>query len=145
MTMKELKMSQEAEVERLIRTKDSAAIMRLMEVAGWTPPVDPDFAEVDTILGMWGRCGQRDRDIGIIALAAIKRGRALEHAEAKSGLFGHWKKHDGTNKCPAPKDAWVVALINHGEKFYADQMAKHFTWENVTHYCEVTPPEGTDQ
>lgn len=84
MSLYELKLAIEKEVERLIATKDKDTIMRLMEVAGWTPPpVDPDVEIALALTKDW-RQTPISQPADVLALAAIKRGRDLSDAEAPS-------------------------------------------------------------
>jgi hypothetical protein len=98
-------------------------------------PVNPDLAEAEKIRGAW----EDDilEEVIDVALAAIKRGRALAAAEAKSGLV--WVKHDGSTICPVDRDAWVLTK-NFG---YTPcfSMGKRLAWQTVTHYAIITPPE----
>lgn len=102
---------------------------------GWMPPepVDPDLAEAEAI---WFE-GKSSFDI---ALAGIKRGRALAAAEAKPGMV--WVKHDRSNHCPVNPDNYV--WIKRHAPFFGQTailMAGAVGWPKITHYAIITPPE----
>ena len=102
---------------------------------GWTPPVvDPDLAEAETLWGIWLNAYETPFEL---AIKAIKRGRALAAAEAKTGMV--WVKHDGSTICPVDRDAWVLTK-NFG---YTPcfSMGKRLAWQTVTHYAIIAPPE----
>ena len=135
MTNEELDRARIDEACRLVN--DDKTKFLLGEVArlareGWTPPVpvDPDLAEAEAI---WFE-GKSPVDL---ALAGIKRGRALAAAEAKPGLV--WVKHDKSKVCPI--DIHQPVLIININGFYAEAVAGTFQWHRVTHYAVITPPE----
>ena len=108
---------------------------------GWTPPVavDPDLAEADKLAYAW-HVGEI-KDVPNVALAAIKRGRELERAEAKPGMV--WVKHDGSDVCPVKGDTWVWSKgggSGGGWGVSPDQSCD-LAWPNVTHYTIITQPE----
>jgi len=120
--------------------KDDARKNLLLEVArlareGWTPPVpvDPDLVEAKKLVDYWSNISGPFIDL---ALAGIKRGRALAAAEAKPGMV--WKEHDGSDVCPVDpnSDIW----IKHSGRTVLCA-ADLYLWKNVTHYCEIPQPE----
>ena len=116
--------------------RDPTVIAARLAREGWTPPVpvDPDLAEAEAI---WFE-GKSPVDL---ALAGIKRGRALAAAEAKPGLV--WVKHDGSRKNPLDRrNSWI--LVNRAQRgfgaYYSSNDAM-LDWRDVTHYAVITPPE----
>lgn len=100
---------------------------------GWAPPVavDPDLAEARKIYH-----DTLPTDPMGMALAGIKRGRALAAAEAKPRLV--WLKHDGSDESPVNKN-WFVAIFRRGEVDAG--RARLVDWRVITHYAVITPPE----
>lgn len=99
---------------------------------GWTPPpvpVDPDLAEAENLCLQ----GFIRREL---ALAAIKRGRELERAEAKPGMV--WVKHNWSERCPVDKGAWVWIKE---QKVSLILQAQFVNWRTITHYAIITQPE----
>ena len=135
MTNEELDRARIDEACRII--SDDKTKWLLGEVArlareGWTPPepVDPDLGEAETL---WLE-GLIERNL---ALAGIKRGRALAAAEAKPGMV--WVKHDGSNKCPVDKKALV--WLRDATGVVRERIAGKQYWSSYTHYAVITPPE----
>lgn len=150
MTNEDLDKARALEAQRLfdanhyntVRNKmfwDSNAIVAAARLAreGWTPPepVDPDIAEADKLSYAW-HVGEI-KDVPNLALAAIKRGRALA-AEAKLGMV--WKKHDGSGKSPVAGHHLVLARFKSDPDYIGVYNAIIANWPNITHYCEITPP-----
>ena len=121
---------------------DIAAHAARLAREGWTPPkvVDPDIAEANVVVNTMRPnfdlmfLGDAYR----IGLAALKRGREIERAEAEPGMV--WVKHDGSEKCPVdPTDA---VMVQYGGGTCSYKVMAHLIhdWENVTHYAIITPP-----
>jgi hypothetical protein len=112
---------------------DIAAHAARLAREGWTPPVpvDPDLAEAKRLVRLPGRDGLDE-----LALAGIKRGRALAAAEAAPGMV--WVKHDGSARGPFIEDDYVWLKNKHGTFI---SYAKYVFWEFVTHYAIITQPE----
>jgi len=106
---------------------------------GWTPfkPVDPDLAEAEHLT-----VDYRNSKFHPITsewfLKAIKRGRELERAEAKSGL--NWVKRGQQDVNPFDKSTLLLVIFISGQidLRYSDVTA---LWSNITHYAVITPPE----
>jgi len=151
-TNEELDRARAEEAQRLFLDGDELAVVHAARLAreGWTPPVtvDPDLIEAREIVARiydvsWPeradaiRTGLNDYDVeNVCALAAIKRGRELERAEAQPGMV--WVKHDGSTICPVDRDIWVLTktfgynpCVNRG---------KRLAWQSVSFYCVITPP-----
>jgi len=132
----------QARVDEAFRViKDDARKNLLLEVArlareGWTPPVpvDPDLVEAKKLVDYWSNISGPFIDL---ALAGIKRGRALAAAEAKPGMV--WVKHDGKDQWPFWSDQRVFVKYTSGA-FVADKLA-NICWPTVTHYAIITQPE----
>ena len=92
---------------------DISLIAARLAREGWTPPevVDPDLAEAETLWSIWLNAHETPFEL---ALAAIKRGRALAAAEAK------------------PKGPQTAAF-QAGSAGYRD-------WHDITHHAIITPP-----
>ena len=105
---------------------------------GWTPPVavDPDFAEAETL---WLE-GLIERNL---ALAGIKRGRALAAAEAKPGLV--WVKHDYSSVPPRLGPGANVATICDGGHFNATSVGAIRDWTTIEYYMWIEWPEDYEQ
>jgi hypothetical protein len=103
---------------------------------GWTPPkpVNPDWKEAEKLRDDWEN-DDLDEIIDV-ALAGIKRGRALERAEAKPGMV--WKEHDGSVKSPVFIADYVWIKNRQGTCVcHTSSVA----WSHVTHYAITTQPE----
>lgn len=94
-----------------------------------TVAVDPDIAQAMTL---W-LDGLSALDL---ALAGIKRGRALA-AEAKPGVV--WVKHDGSDECPLTMDDFILIARKGRHPFI--EWSGGSTWQEITHYAVITPPE----
>jgi len=138
MTNEELDNARVKEAQRLFLdgSDESPTILIAARLAreGWTPPVavDPDLAEADKLAYAW-HVGEI-KDVPNVALAAIKRGRALA-AEAKPGMF--WVKHDGSEESPVNKN-WFVAICRRGEVDAG--RARLVDWRVITHYAIIPHP-----
>ncbi len=109
---------------------------------GWTPPepVDPDLAKAK-YLAQTARAERLTSNTGIydldrLALAAIKRGRELERAEAKPGMV--WVKHEQSSVSPA-HGSLVIVRFHKGH--YETGQSCMFDWWKVDHYAIITQPE----
>ncbi len=103
---------------------------------GWTPPgaVDPDLAGGKRLSDDWffGNYSYQTA-----CLKALKRGCELAAADTKPGLV--WVKYDGSGKCPVYADNYV--WVKNRQRTSMGR-AGSVTWSIVTHYAEITPPEG---
>jgi hypothetical protein len=140
MTNEELDIARVNEAQRLFLdgSDESPTILIAARLAreGWTPPVavDPDKAEADD-LAIWAESNEIFR--AQLALAAIKRGRALAAAEAKPGMV--WVKHDGTRNNP---------LQGHNSWILVDRVGRQLDvywsgndWIDIRYYAIITQPE----
>ena len=127
MTNEELDNARAEEAWKIFKHENVAAVAARLAREGWTPPVpvDPDLAEAKKIIN-----GFSDTSIHSyedLALAAIKRGRALA-AEAKNltipGMAGHTDRNGTTSMI-----AVIVTSKNGG-----------LNW-TATPFTEATPPE----
>jgi len=154
MTNEELDNARVKEAQRLFLdgSDESPTILIAARLAreGWTPPVtvDPDLIEAREIVARiydvsWPeradaiRTGLNDYDVeNVCALAAIKRGRELERAEAKPGMV--WVKHDGSRQSPVPGSLVTVSL---GHSHYQTDQSFMIDWWRVSHYAIINQPE----
>jgi hypothetical protein len=104
---------------------------------GWTPPVavDPDIAEARTIY----HNSLPSNPMGM-ALAGIKRGRALAAAKAKPGMV--WVKHDGSSESPIAGHHLIVARFKSEPRHLNLYNAIIAKWSDITQYAIITQPEG---
>lgn len=123
------------------RSGDVSAIAARLAREGWTPPkvvVDPDIGEANAVVNrMSPPFDLKFRgDAYRVGLAALKRGRELERAEAKPGLV--WVKHDRSDTSPVP--GLMVTVRFHNNQ-YDTGLSFMFDWWSITHYAIITPPE----
>lgn len=141
MTNEELDRARVKEAQRLFLdgSDESPTILIAARLAreGWTPPVtvDPDLAEAERLAYAWHV--NEIKDVYGLALAGIKRGRALAAAEAKPVMV--WVKHDGSNHCPVDPDShvWIRRSVLGRPRC---KLAGATGWPLVTHYAVITPP-----
>ena len=132
-----------ARVDEAIRTGNGivgtvARIAARLAREGWMPPepVDPDWQEAERLYqDNWGTPYQGKKPATPF-FKAIKRGRALERAEAKPGMV--WQKWDGSCECPVNKFDYVWAKNRLGQFVYH---ASAVSWSHITHYAIITQPE----
>lgn len=101
---------------------------------GWMPkpPIDPDLEEAQEIVRQ--HLSQKYAFTNI-ALAAIKRGRALA-AEAKPGRWSSW---NGAPSSPVCDNDWVCVIYD--DQSQAVGRAGDRGWEEVSSYLPIPKPE----
>jgi hypothetical protein len=140
MTNEELDDAREIEAIRIYELEQNdpkghgvARIAARLAREGWTPPVpvDPDLVEAKRLVRLPGRDGLDE-----LALAGIKRGRALAAAETKPGMV--WKKWDGATESPVfiADYVWIKNMCG-TSVYHRNSVA----WSHATHYCVVPQPE----